>query len=62
MRDIMNYYQDLHQKLITEVSVILQDCDDCIYREEGLCMGGCLAHSYNHFTNEANVRFKEIYQ
>ncbi len=62
MRDIRNYYLDLHQKVRTEVGGIFEACDDCVYREEQLCMGGCLAHSYNHFLNEPNIRFKEIYQ
>ena len=62
MHDIRNYYRDIHHKVRTEVSGIFGDCDDCVYREEELCMGGCLAHSYNHFINEPNIRFKEIYK
>jgi len=62
MHDIRNYYQDLHRKVRIEIAGVFNDCDDCVYREEGLCMGGCLAHSYNHFMNEAKIRFKEIYQ
>ena len=62
MQEIHNYYRDLHQKVRIEIAGIFDACDDCLYRDEGLCMGGCLAHSYNHFMNEANIRFKEIYQ
>lgn len=61
LNEIRDYYRNLHQKVRNEVAGILNECDDCVFREEQLCQGGCLAHSYNHFMKEAPVRFKEIY-
>lgn len=61
LHEIRDYYRNLHQRVRTEVAGIFDECDECHYREEQLCQGGCLAHSYNHFMKEANVRFKEIY-
>lgn len=62
LHEIRDHYMQLHQKVRSEVSGILNACDECSYREELLCSGGCLAHAYNHFKDEAEVRFKEIYQ
>jgi radical SAM protein with 4Fe4S-binding SPASM domain len=61
MQDIRRFYLEIHQKVRIEVAGIYEKCDECLYREEGLCMGGCLAHSYNHFMKEPEVRHKGLF-
>ena len=55
-RDIIRFYEDLHTKVRVEAGGIFEKCDDCSYREDQLCSGGCLAHTLSHFQNEAPVR------
>jgi len=61
LQEIGNFYNNLHAKIRTEIGGIFEECDNCPQRYNELCMGGCIAHSLNHFKNEATVRFKEIY-
>ncbi len=61
MQDMRKFYEQHHQRVRSEVSGIFEACDDCIYREEGLCQAGCLAHSISKFQNEAKVRMPEVY-
>lgn len=59
--DIGKYYEHLHHKIRTEVGGIFEECDDCKYREDRLCAGGCLSHMLTRFSNEPRIRFKEVY-
>jgi radical SAM protein with 4Fe4S-binding SPASM domain len=59
--DVINHYLHLQQALRVESGGIFEKCDDCRYREEGLCSGGCLAHLLNNIRNEAKVRVPEVY-
>lgn len=61
IKEIDSYYKNLHSKFRTEIGGIFEDCDNCLHRFNEVCMGGCIAHSLNHFKNEAEVRIKEIY-
>jgi radical SAM protein with 4Fe4S-binding SPASM domain len=61
LHEIGNYYRNLHSKIRTEIGGIFEKCDNCMYRFSELCQGGCVAHSLNHFKDEALVRLKEIY-
>jgi radical SAM protein with 4Fe4S-binding SPASM domain len=51
----------LHDIVRTEVGGIFEECDDCILREDGICHGGCIAHSIAKFQDEVPIRMKEIY-
>jgi radical SAM protein with 4Fe4S-binding SPASM domain len=62
MREIIEYYQQIHRAVRTEVGGLYDDCDLCRHREDGICLGGCLAHSLSKFQNEAPVRMREIYE
>ncbi|MBF0563962.1 MAG: radical SAM protein [Nitrospirae bacterium] len=61
MNEIRHFYMELHKKVRIEVGGIFEECDDCKYREEGSCQGGCLGHILSRFQNEANIRMPEIY-
>lgn len=61
LEDIYEYYNELHQKVRTEVAGIYKECDDCMFREENICAGGCLSHSLGKFQKEAKIRAEEIY-
>ena len=61
LQDIGAYFRNLHSKMRTEIGGIFEECDNCPHRANELCSGGCVAHSINHFKNEAPVRIKEIY-
>lgn len=61
LQEIHDYYAELHDKIRTEVGGIYEDCDNCNFREENLCRGGCLAHSLNKFCNEYPLRMQELY-
>jgi len=61
MDELMGYYTNLHNKIRVEASGIYEKCDDCRYRLERLCMGGCLAHGLSSMHDEEPTRHKEIY-
>lgn len=61
LHEISDFYSSLHHAVRVESGGIFEKCDDCRYREEGLCSGGCLAHLLNNFHNEAMVRMAEVY-
>ena len=62
LQEIRAFFDELHQKVRTEMGGILFECDTCNYRMEGMCSGGCLAHILGKFNNEAKVRVAEIYK
>jgi radical SAM protein with 4Fe4S-binding SPASM domain len=61
LKEILDHYSGLIDKVHTEVGGIFEECDGCTFREDGLCSGGCLAHSLSRFQNEAPVRMEELY-
>jgi radical SAM protein with 4Fe4S-binding SPASM domain len=61
IREIHEYYADIHTKVRVEAGGIFTDCDNCLFREENICKGGCLAHSLNHFYDEHPLRMEEMY-
>jgi len=58
---VHDYYTRLHQVVRTEVGGIFEECDDCQLREDGVCNGGCIAHSMARFHQEAPLRVKAVY-
>jgi radical SAM protein with 4Fe4S-binding SPASM domain len=61
IREIHDYYGDIHTKVRVEAGGIFNECDNCLFREESICKGGCLAHSLNNFYNEHPLRMEEMY-
>jgi radical SAM protein with 4Fe4S-binding SPASM domain len=61
LKDVIHFYEEMHKKIRIEVGGIFEECDDCRYREDGICSGGCLAHILSNFMNEAPVRMPEVY-
>jgi len=61
LKEVYDYYSRIHDIIRTEVGGIFEECDNCNFREEGLCRGGCLAHSLSNFRKEHPLRMKEIY-
>jgi len=61
VRDMHEYYRELHSKIRIEAAGIFEECDDCTFREDGTCMGGCLAHNLMRFQEEHPLRMKELY-
>jgi radical SAM protein with 4Fe4S-binding SPASM domain len=61
LHEMREYYQRLHDKVRVETGGIYEECDNCSFREENLCRGGCIAHSLSWFKQEAPVRQKEVY-
>ena len=61
LRELSEYYLRLHDIVRIEVGGVFEECDHCRFREDHLCMGGCLAHSLSHFQDESRVRMQEVY-
>jgi len=61
IREMHDYYRGLHDMIHVEVGGIFEECDNCLFREEQLCAGGCVAHSLQKFQEETPVRMKEMY-
>lgn len=61
LKEVHDHYLKFHDMVRTEVAGIFEECDNCNFREERLCMGGCLAHSLRQFGAEYPIRMKEIY-
>jgi len=61
LEEIHAYYGELHRRIRIEMGGIYEECDNCRFREEHLCAGGCLAHSLNTFRTEHPVRMEEVY-
>ena len=61
IRDIGKFYEDRHQAIRAEVGGIFEECDDCAYRRDRLCHGGCIAHLLSKFNSEPRIRMKEVY-
>jgi len=61
LQEVLDYYRRIHDVVRCEVGGIFEECDDCLFREDGICQGGCIAHSIAKFQVEAPVRLKEVY-
>ena len=61
IKEIVDYYSDLHKKVKVEVGGMFLECDDCRSRDDDLCRGGCLAHALARFIDESPVRMEEMY-
>ena len=61
IKEIVNFYQARLNNIRIEAGGIYEVCDDCHYREEDKCAGGCVAHLICAFRNEERVRLEEIY-
>jgi radical SAM protein with 4Fe4S-binding SPASM domain len=55
------HFQRLHSAARVESGGIYRSCDECRWREEHLCAGGCLAQSFKRFEREEPVRLQEVY-
>ena len=61
LQELLDYYKRIHEIVRSEVSGIFDECDSCEHREDGICAGGCIAHSVARFEKEAPIRLKEAY-
>jgi len=59
--EVARFFEEKHQLVRSEVGGIFEACDECIYRRDRLCSGGCLAHLLSKFKKEPAIRLKEIY-
>jgi cyclic pyranopterin phosphate synthase len=59
--EVVEYYRNFHRVVRVEQGGIYDECDNCKYREEGVCHGGCVVHAMARFQSEAPLRFKEVY-
>ena len=60
--DIQKFFKEFQAKLRVESGGIFDECDECGYRESGLCAGGCSAHIASRFKREPHIRFSEFYR
>lgn len=58
--EITMYYGRKLEEIRKEVGGMYEECDTCLYREEGLCSGGCVAHILNGFIKEDNIRNEDV--
>ncbi len=61
LKDIHEYYMHLHDSIRIEAGGIFIECDDCVFRDDKNCHGGCVAHSLSRFQEEEPLRLKEVY-
>jgi radical SAM protein with 4Fe4S-binding SPASM domain len=61
MGDVFDFYKQRHHSIRVEIGGVFEECDDCRYRQEDVCMGGCAAHALSSFIDEAPVRLPEFY-
>jgi len=52
VQQIRRYYSKMMNAGKSEIHGIFEACDDCEWRTEKLCSGGCYAHSVSKFHNE----------
>ncbi len=61
IKEIVRFYEEKLERIRVEIGGIYEACDNCIYREEKKCAGGCVAHGLSAFRDEEKVRFTEVY-
>lgn len=58
-QEIAMYYGHKIEEVRKEIGGIYESCDTCLYREENICSGGCVAHILNGFIEEGNIRYED---
>lgn len=61
LKQVQDYYLQVHEKVRVEAGGIFPECDTCRYRELGQCSGGCIAHLLKDFADEPRLRLPEVY-
>jgi hypothetical protein len=61
LQEIKDYYINLHGKVRGEIGGIFTNCDECNYRKNRLCAGGCLSHPISEMSQEPKIRHEEVY-
>ena len=59
--ELCRCFADFHNAVRIEVGGIFEKCDNCEYRQKGICSGGCLSHGLNKFVNEEHIRNAQVY-
>jgi len=60
--EVYDYYKDFHRNIRKINAGIYPECEECMYRENNQCAGGCLAHILNKqkvLADEKTVRKTE---
>lgn len=60
-KELYDFFNRFSADVRIEVGGIYEKCDNCEYREQQLCSGGCLSHSLNKFINETKIRNEAFY-
>lgn len=60
IKDIQDYYRDLHTSIRSERAGIYDECDGCVYRNDGSCSGGGVCDLLPRFLNEPGIRLKDV--
>ena len=55
VREIADYYKEFHREVRSRQSGLFPECDGCVYIDNDLCAGGCLAHILDREMREARV-------
>jgi len=61
IHEIYEHYERMHTAIRAEAGGIFEECDDCRFREDRLCSGGCISHLVTAFQSEAKIRMPEVY-
>jgi len=61
LHDVYRFYEHILKIVRVEAGGIYEECDECVFREDGICSGGCTAHILRRFQEEAIIRFPEVY-
>lgn len=61
LKQIVEHYAEIHRKIRIEAGGIFEACDNCVFREDHLCEGGCVAHLLARFQQEPPLRMREVY-
>ncbi len=62
IQDVVRFYQQKLDGLRVETGGIFDACDECRFRLEGQCAGGCVAYTAAKILGEARVRIPEVYE
>jgi len=60
LKQVVDYYNNLHTQVRSEVPGIYAECDNCVYKDEDRCAGGGICQILNRFTAEAPIRLPDI--
>ena len=59
-QELHNFYENKMQEVRLEIKGLYPKCDSCKSNKLGICSGGCLAHILNNFSQEGEIRCKEL--